>query len=584
MAAASSPQGKCLACVPAEFHIRVMPRIDFADASGGSMVVSGSADSAPQQRSRGALDGCEIVESHAIADQRRNAPLILDNIRATARGLFNKSADDAPAAPRIEHALDRAATELYHQLNYLADIAACSQAVADRLAPLDSDDLAGVSNELISLAQSVATGCRASLTACRRTHELLADSLRSFGQLRESFDRLIASSRGIAKVAESIDMFARQSTILSLNARIEAARAGEHGAAFATVSHEVQVLSERIKSESVTIRSAAKDIAHAVDAAGELVEVQSRRSHEQEGAVAEMIQRNEVLLEQGARLPEMTALLDRCLARVEDARAATEPNQMIGIAGGNLERNLRAIHKLLRRYGRIRRGAAPGATGPVEAFIEQFVDILVAGRETPVQPLVQAMLDGGVAPLACMDAIGKAVQAANLRQKHKHVSVGDYYLNFLAVEAAMGFLKDKIPNRVPTGMKVVLGNARGDYHSLGREMVGSFLRANGIEVIDVGLGAESEQFVSAVAASGAKVVGVSSLLIESAKEIAKIRTGLDRRGFRETKIVAGGACFTVDRDLYREVRADYVATAASDMVNLVQRIYEHNPLGNEVAQ
>lgn len=511
-------------------------------------------------------------------------PLILRNIRQTARGFLSRTKDEALPAAHVEAALDRAATELYHQLNYLADISACSQSIADRLAPLDSDDLARVSNELIALAQSVATGCQASLQACQRTHELLADSLRSFASLRERFDRLIESSRGISKVAETIDLFARQSTILSLNARIEAARAGEHGAAFATVSHEVQVLSERIKTESVAIRTAVKDITHSVDAAGELVDAQARRSHDQEDAVVEMIQRNETLLEQGARLPSMTALLDQCLARVEDARAATEPNQMIGIAGGNLERNLRSVHKLLRRYARSKRTAAGASKSPIESFIEQFMDILVSGRETPVEPLVQAMLSAGVPPLVCLDALGKAVQAANLRQKHKHVSVGEYYLNFLAVESALAFLRDRIPAGLPTGMKVVLGNARGDYHSLGREMVGSFLRANGIEVIDVGLGADAEKFVSAVAASGAKVVGVSSLLIESAKEISKIRAGLDQRGFRSTKIVAGGACFTVDRELYREVRADYVATAASDMVNLVQRIYEHDPLSGEVTR
>ncbi|MBL8879104.1 MAG: cobalamin-dependent protein [Phycisphaerales bacterium] len=517
------------------------------------------------------------------AQSGRITPLILDNIRHTALGLLTRSREDAHTALSVQVALDRAATELYHQLNYLADISACAREIADRLAPLDSDDLARVSNELIALAHSVATGCRASLGACRRTHELLEDSLRSFASLRERFDRLIESSRGISKVAETIDLFARQSTILSLNARIEAARAGEHGAAFATVSHEVQVLSERIKTESVAIRTAVKEITNSVDAAGELVEAQAQRSHDQEGAVAEMIQRNKELLEQGARLPEMTALLDRCLARVEDARSSTEANQMIGIATGNLERNIRGIHRLLRRYAQAKHRVVGSEKGPVELFIDQFVDVLVSGRETPVQPLVQAMLNAGVAPLACLDAVGKAVQAANLRQKHQHVSVGDYYLNFLAVEAAMAYLRDRLPSGSPKGMKVVLGNARGDYHSLGREMVGSFLRANGIEVIDVGLGAEAEKFVSAVAESGAKVVGVSSLLIESAKEIAKIRAGLDRRGFRDTKIVAGGACFTVDRELYREVRADYVATAASDMVNLVQRIYEHDPLSNEVA-
>lgn len=499
---------------------------------------------------------------------------------------INEGVETGGLAGDFRAVVDRAASEIYHQINYLRDIEASTQAVGASLKSLDSDDLAHVSNELIGLSKAVANGCRASLAACERTNVVLHDSIESFTKLVAAFDRLLASSRGIRKIAESIDEFSRQSTVLALNARIEAAHAGEHGAAFAVVSSEVQTLAERIKSESVSIKHAITDITSAVEEANGLVVDQTTRTHEQETAVAAMIQRNQGLLEYGEKLPGLAALLDRYLEPLENARAAISHNSMVLVASSNAERNIRSIHGALRRAiraGDLATGVGAVAAEPigtVEKFVDKVARILIDGAETPVAPMIDTLLESGVAPLVCLEAVGKAVQAANLMQKQRHVSVGEYYLNFLTIEAALAHLTPHIQSGPTSGMTVVLGNARGDYHSLGREMVGTFLRANGIEVIDVGLGAEASKFVEAVQRSGAKVVGVSSLLVESAKEIIKIREALDHRGLRATKIVAGGACFVVDRDLYHEVKADFVATAASDMINIVQQVYQYGPLSD----
>ena len=70
---------------------------------------------------------------------------------------------------------------------------------------------------------------------------------------------------------------------------------------------------------------------------------------------------------------------------------------------------------------------------------------------------------------------------------------------------------------------------------------------------------------------------MSSLLIESAKEIKTLRRELNSAGYHSTKIVAGGACFVVDRDFGFEVGADYVATAASDMMSIVEEVYRYAP-------
>jgi methanogenic corrinoid protein MtbC1 len=53
---------------------------------------------------------------------------------------------------------------------------------------------------------------------------------------------------------------------------------------------------------------------------------------------------------------------------------------------------------------------------------------------------------------------------------------------------------------------------------------------------------------------------------------------LNQHGMHHVKIVGGGACFTIDPDLARQVGADFAAQAASDMVGLVHEIYGYRPL------
>ncbi len=487
---------------------------------------------------------------------------------------------DSPGSPESPESIDSMVVELYHQINYLRDIGASSRAVADGLKLIQDDGLddafAQVNNRLLDVAGEVAKGCQQSAGTCVQVGDILDVSVKSLVTIRDTLARLIEASEGIQNVADSIELFARQTSILSINAQIEAARAGEAGRGFAVVAEEVGNLADNIKAESSTIHQAVGDISEQSTAVNALVKEELEHNQELVGAVRQMKEVNENLQQSGIELPDMVAKLDQFLEPLAQAREANGHNDMVRVAVNNVERNLHGVHEALCRTGGIL-GDATGSVSSVEDFIEQLARMLIEGREAPVESMLDNLMKINVPPAACLDAVGKAVQAANMTQKHKFVSVGEYYINFIAVERALAHLEPLMETIPDTGMTVVLGNARGDYHSLGREMVGMFLRSAGIRVVDVGLGAEAQTFINAARDNGAMVIGVSSLLVESAKQIIKIREGLDRIGLHKVKIVAGGACFVVDRDFYQEVRADFVATAASDMVSIVQEVCGHVP-------
>ncbi|MFX0092628.1 MAG: B12-binding domain-containing protein, partial [Candidatus Hodarchaeota archaeon] len=60
--------------------------------------------------------------------------------------------------------------------------------------------------------------------------------------------------------------------------------------------------------------------------------------------------------------------------------------------------------------------------------------------------------------------------------------------------------------------KVVLATIEGDIHSIGKTIVGTILRANGFDVIDLGVDVSPQKIVEEAINNNADIIGVSALL------------------------------------------------------------------------
>ena len=107
----------------------------------------------------------------------------------------------------------------------------------------------------------------------------------------------------------------------------------------------------------------------------------------------------------------------------------------------------------------------------------------------------------------------------------------------------------------------------GDYHVLGKRMVYATLRASGYEVRDYGR-MDAATLVQKTCEEGIEVLLISTLMLPSALQVAKVREGLDLSGCT-IKIVVGGAPFRFDERLWREVGADAMGISASDVIGIV---------------
>ena len=88
---------------------------------------------------------------------------------------------------------------------------------------------------------------------------------------------------------------------------------------------------------------------------------------------------------------------------------------------------------------------------------------------------------------------------------------------------------------------VVIGNIEDDYHSLGRKLIGIFLKSSGWTVYDLGNDVLSEEFIEKALETKSRVIGVSAMMYTTAKNIRKLlfRT---TAGFFEKSILTRVIC------------------------------------------
>lgn len=103
----------------------------------------------------------------------------------------------------------------------------------------------------------------------------------------------------------------------------------------------------------------------------------------------------------------------------------------------------------------------------------------------------------------------------------------------------------------------VVGNIEDDYHALGRKMVAVFLAAAGWEVVDLGNDVLPAQFVDKAEEVGARVIGVSAMMLTTAENIRFVRQELDRRGLSgRIQLAVGGAVINLRPELVSALGGD----------------------------
>ncbi len=204
-----------------------------------------------------------------------------------------------------------------------------------------------------------------------------------------------------------------------------------------------------------------------------------------------------------------------------------------------------------------------------ETFLQGMLNV---DRQAAAECIERALENGVTPDDVVLKIINVAMDRLGELQADQVVVLAQVFAAAQIVDNALKRLLPLLKKKRRTFGTVVLGNIQGDNHSLGRKTVATFLRVAGYEVHDMGASVPPAALVDKARETGAHVIGVSALLLHTAKKISEVRPLLNEAGLSHVKLIVGGAPFNMDPTLYRRVGADATTQNAHDAVRAIRML------------
>ena len=203
------------------------------------------------------------------------------------------------------------------------------------------------------------------------------------------------------------------------------------------------------------------------------------------------------------------------------------------------------------------------------AASKSIVDMDLAKAEE----IARLGLKQGIDPLELMTQgfIPGIVQIGELFERGK-VFLPELVIGAGVMEKVSGIVNESIhvSNTSREGIAVI-GTVKGDVHDIGKSIVVSLFKANGIEVYDIGRDVPTHKFIEKALEVKADIIGTSALLTTTMQEQKELEDTLRKEGLRDRFVtVVGGGPIT--ERWAKRIGADIYAENAIDGVNKVLRI------------
>ena len=190
-------------------------------------------------------------------------------------------------------------------------------------------------------------------------------------------------------------------------------------------------------------------------------------------------------------------------------------------------------------------------------ILQNLREAVIKGQASQVKILAEAALDEGLSPQDILDqGLIAGMKLISDRFRNNGIYVPDILIASRAVHAGMHVLK---PYLIQCGVKlpdrVIIGTVAGDLHDIGKDLVVMMLRGKGLDVIDLGIDVEPEEFVQAATVHHPKLLAMSALLTTTMPVMAATVQSLCLKGLRQqVKVMIGGGPITPEYS--RTIKAD----------------------------
>ena len=177
----------------------------------------------------------------------------------------------------------------------------------------------------------------------------------------------------------------------------------------------------------------------------------------------------------------------------------------------------------------------------------QLQQALIAGDAGAVSALTQALLATGSSAREILDeALLPGMEVVGERMRSVDCFIPEVLLSARVMQGALDLLRPHMAEGESTSAgTVVIGTVEGDLHDIGKNLVAMLLHGAGFEVVNLGAGVTSAQFVSAVKEHRPQILGMSALLTTTLPHMRRTIQALKDEGLRESlKVMVGGAPVT----------------------------------------
>jgi len=203
---------------------------------------------------------------------------------------------------------------------------------------------------------------------------------------------------------------------------------------------------------------------------------------------------------------------------------------------------------------------------------EQMSEDLYDGLAEEIAEGTQILLDRGWEATDIMDeALVKGMVVVGDDFRDGILFVPEVLMAANAMKAGMALLE---PILTASGIepiaKMVIGTVKGDIHDIGKNLVGMMMEGAGIEVFNLGINTDAEEFINALEKHNATILGMSALLTTTMPYMKVVIDELKEKGIRDKyTILVGGA--PLNEEFADAVGADAYCMDAGTAVETAKR-------------
>ena len=212
-----------------------------------------------------------------------------------------------------------------------------------------------------------------------------------------------------------------------------------------------------------------------------------------------------------------------------------------------------------------------------DELVEQMHEDLYDGLADEIAEGTQILLDRGWEATKVLDVAlveGMVVVGDDFRDGI--LFVPEVLLAANAMKAGMALLEPILSaSGIEPIARMVIGTVKGDIHDIGKNLVGMMMEGAGVEVFNLGINTDVDEFIDALEEHDATILGMSALLTTTMPYMKVVIDELKQRGIRDKYIImVGGA--PLNDEFAEAIGADAYCMDAGSAVETMKELVAAN--------